>query len=194
MGVALGSCVGVVGDGLGRLPPDASEWPGLLAPARATFEPVADVLQGSCGTLDCHGQIGRNLRLYGGRGLRWDPRDNSADNPTTAREYDESYWSVIGLEPEVMSAVVRDHGLDPQRLTMVRKARGLEKHKGGLLFETGDDQDRCLVSWVGGAIDRAACDRVLHPAREANAASGHPSMGPVGPADAVRDSQEEARW
>jgi hypothetical protein len=130
---------------------------GLLAPSRAAFPPVDDVLQASCGTLDCHGQVGRNLRLYGGRGLRLAPQDNSADDPTTAREYDESYWSIIGLEPEVLSDVVRDQGRSPERLTMVRKARGTEKHKGGQLFMAGDVRDRCLLSWLAGAVDEAAC-------------------------------------
>jgi hypothetical protein len=124
---------------------------------------VADVLQRSCGTLDCHGQVGRGLRLYGGRGLRLDPRGNSADAPTSVAEYDESYWSVVGLEPELLSAVVQDHGRLPERLTMVRKARGVEKHKGGTLLMAGDAQDRCLLSWLAGALERATCDEVLHP-------------------------------
>jgi hypothetical protein len=152
--VALGSCTGTVQD---VDPPPAVAGGGLLAPSRATFAPVDDVLQASCGTLDCHGQAGRNLRLYGGRGLRLDPQNNSADDPTTPREYDESYWSVIGLEPELMSDVVRDHGRSPQRLTMVRKARDTEKHKGGRLFVEGDVRDRCLVSWLAGAVDADAC-------------------------------------
>src|SRR4051794_14590983 len=92
-------CNAVVGDT--NTPQPRSGGPGavLAAPERATFAPVDDVLQASCGTLDCHGQVGRNLRLYGGRGLRWSPQGNSADDPTTPAEYDESYWSVIGLEP-----------------------------------------------------------------------------------------------
>jgi hypothetical protein len=131
----------------------------LAAPARASFVPVDDVLQASCGTLDCHGQVGRSLRLYGGRGLRWSSTMNSADDPTTPEEYDQSYWSVIGLEPEVMSDVVNDHGARPERLTMVRKARNLEHHKGGKLFDAGDDRDRCLTSWLAGALDGDACMR-----------------------------------
>jgi hypothetical protein len=132
----------------------------LLAPERATFNPLGDMLQTTCGTLDCHGQIGRNLRLYGARGLRLDPKDNSAENPTTVREYDQSYWSVIGLEPETTSDVVADHGADPDRLTIFRKARGTERHKGGQLFSVGDPGDRCLLSWFAGKVDVAACKQV----------------------------------
>jgi len=81
---------GIVGDPL-TLPPHSGA-PGttLAAPERATFEPVDDVLQATCGTLDCHGQLGRALRLYGGRGLRLAPTDNPADDPTTPAEYDRS--------------------------------------------------------------------------------------------------------
>lgn len=137
----------------------------LRAPPRGMFEPVADVLQTSCGTLDCHGQVGRNLRLYGARGLRLDATANPADGETTPREYDESYWSVVGLEPDVMSLVVADSGRRPQRLLLVRKAIGLEKHKGGSLFSTGDDGYSCLVSWIAGQVDLAACKRQSEIAR-----------------------------
>jgi hypothetical protein len=146
-----------VGDPLTPPPTSGGADSTLAAPVRATFEPVDDVLQATCGTLDCHGQLGRNLRLYGGRGLRLSPRGNPADDPTTPEEYDRSYWSVIGLEPEIMSDVVNDHGRLPERLTIVRKARELEHHKGGKLFVTGDDRDRCLTSWLAGQLDLAAC-------------------------------------
>ena len=151
------ACMGSVGDPL-TLPPHSGA-PGttLAAPARASYEPVHDVLQTTCGTLDCHGQVGRNLRLYGGRGLRLRSTDNPADNPTTHEEYDQSYWSVIGLEPEIMSDVVMDGGARPDRLTLVRKARNMEHHKGGQLFVAGDDRDRCLTSWLAGALDLVAC-------------------------------------
>jgi hypothetical protein len=129
----------------------------LLAPERSTFPPVGDMLEATCGTLDCHGQVGRNLRLYGARGLRLDPKDNPADNVTTTREYDESYWSVIGLEPEILSAVVAAHGSGAERLTLVRKPRELDAHKGGKLMAAGDARDRCLLSWLAGATSAAAC-------------------------------------
>lgn len=132
----------------------------LLAPERATFDRVDDMLQTTCGTLDCHGQIGRNLRLYGARGLRLDPKGNSAEGSTTAREYDQSYWSVIGLEPEITSSVVADKGAQPERLALFRKARGVERHKGGTLCPPGSAGDRCLVSWMAGKVDLAACKEV----------------------------------
>jgi hypothetical protein len=132
----------------------------LEAPPRDSFETVADALQVSCGTLDCHGQAGRNLRLYGARGLRLDPRATSAEGTTTPAEYEATFWSLVGLEPETLSAVVREQGTDPLRLTFMRKARGAEQHKGGALMKRGDDLDVCLTSWLGGAVMTPACEAI----------------------------------
>lgn len=127
-------------------------------PDRASFPPVADLLVHRCGTLDCHGTRYRNLRLYGYEGLRLAPGDKPSAKPnTTTAEYDEDFTSVIGLEPEVMSEVVASGGANPERLTLVRKARGAEDHKGGAQMKEGDDQDRCLTSWLAGHTDAAAC-------------------------------------
>jgi prepilin-type processing-associated H-X9-DG protein len=77
------SCTGIVGDAS----PDFT----LLVPPRNGFESVADAMQPSCGTLDCHGQPDRNLRLYGGRGLRLDPVKASKDGDTDPAEYDHRH-------------------------------------------------------------------------------------------------------
>jgi hypothetical protein len=127
-------------------------------PDRASFPPVADLLVHRCGTLDCHGQTSRNMRLYGSIGLRLDPADRPVSKgQTTSAEYDEDYASVVGLEPEVMSGVVADGGAGPERLTLIRKARGTEHHKGGTLWNEGDPQDRCVTSWLAGQTDVADC-------------------------------------
>ena len=138
---------------------------GLQMPDPTTFAQVDDALQPSCGTLDCHGQSSRNLRLYGGRGLRLDPQGNSADEPTTDAEYHASFSSLTGLEPEALAAVVLSGGQDPERLSLVRKARGVERHKGGTQMLPGDALDRCLLSWLAGAVDGEACVRVANAPR-----------------------------
>ena len=56
-----------------------------------------------------------------------------------------------------MSEVVASHGAHPELLTFVRKARGLEAHKGGALITPGDDQDVCITSWLSGQTDTTAC-------------------------------------
>jgi hypothetical protein len=60
-----------------------------------------------------------------------------------------------------MSAVVAGHGENPDLLTFVRKARGLEPHKGGKLITLGDDQDQCITSWLAGSTDTIACTNAL---------------------------------
>lgn len=146
-------CDGQIGDGGGT----AGVQRELLAPSRAGFERVADAMQPHCGTLDCHGQAGRNLRLFGGRGLRLLAGANPLAGDTTPEEYDATFWSVVGLEPETMSAVVADKGADPERLSLIRKARGHERHKGGTLMNAGDALDQCLLSWLAGALSDAPC-------------------------------------
>jgi hypothetical protein len=138
--------------------PAAADQAPLQAPPRAGFESVADALVATCGTLDCHGQAGRNLRLYGGHGLRLASADDPGGKPTTHAEYHATYWSTIGLEPEILDQVVREGGASSDRLMMVRKARGEVKHKGGTLMQSGDGLDRCLQRWLAGQPDDAICE------------------------------------
>jgi len=136
----------------------------LSVPSRADFPPVADAMQLSCGTLDCHGQVGRNLRLYGRYGLRLDPTYDPLTQQTSDAEYDASYASVVGLEPEAMSSVVQHHS-GPDALAMVRKSRGTELHKGGQLVNPGDPLDSCMVGWLVGAPDATACNTFVNAPR-----------------------------
>ena len=138
------SCAGVGGDPSTELT--------LMVPPRQGFESVADAMQPSCGTLDCHGQPDRNLRLFGGRGLRLDPAKSSKDGDTDSAEYDANYWSVVALEPEILSTVVADGGQDPERWILIRKGRGTTRHKGGTLMQPNDDLDQCIVEWLKGNI------------------------------------------
>jgi hypothetical protein len=144
-------------------PASDARFSGLL-PDRASFPEVAQVLVRYCGTLDCHGSRARNLRLYGSEGLRW----ASSDRPQTPTcssddEFTQDYASIVGLEPELLSAVVADHGTSPERLSLIRKARGQEAHKGGTPIHEGDAADRCLVSWLADRTDLDACLSALPP-------------------------------
>jgi hypothetical protein len=133
----------------------------------ASFGPVANFLDHRCGSLDCHGNPARNLVVWGCEGLRLEPYDApicgraQGGKPTTSDEHQATYRSLVGLEPTVMSAVVADHGQDPDLLTFVRKARGEEAHKGGALVTPGDDQDVCITSWLAGATDTIACANAI---------------------------------
>lgn len=143
--------------------PDGSARVAIVVPSATSFPAVATLLEQSCGTLDCHGQVGRNLRLYGVVGLRLAVTDVPGGRATTADELDSDYESVVGLEPEILAEVVQDGGAQPERLTLIRKARGTEHHKGGALIAPGDAQDQCLTSWLAGSVNQAACaDAVAH--------------------------------
>jgi hypothetical protein len=138
---------------------------GIVAPSEAEdqFGPVGDFLDHRCGSLDCHGQVGRNLQIWGCEGMRLDPNDIPSctrllgGQRTTVAEHQATYRSLVGLEPTVMSLVVLDHGADPERLTFIRKARGIEPHAGGALIVAGDPQDVCITSWLAGSTDTTAC-------------------------------------
>jgi len=132
----------------------------LDAPSRNDFPDVGNALELRCGTLDCHGQVGRNLRLYGYGGLRLSATETPNGDPTTDQEIAACYDSVVGLEPETLSEVVT-HRVDPDQLTLVRKMRGIELHKGGQQARQGDDLDRCVVLWLTAQYDPVSCADVI---------------------------------
>jgi hypothetical protein len=181
-GVASGLVVGLVGlvgsvSGCSTAPSNARITLDMPHSSEAAFGPVANFLDHRCGSLDCHGNIARNLRVWGCEGLRLLPTDAPICNgrlggrATTPDEHAATYRSLVGLEPTVMSAVVVDNGQDPDLLTFVRKARGEESHKGGALIMPGDDQDRCITSWLEGATDTSACGNAI----------SEPNFPPVAP-------------
>jgi hypothetical protein len=136
-------------------------------------------LDARCGTLDCHGTTQRDMVLYGFEGVRLDTRTDPSEpvplpgsQDTTIDELVADYHSVVGVEPEILTAVVLDGGAHPERLTLIRKARGTESHKGNRLWSEGDDADVCVTSWLASKVDTAACARALM------AVEGRPCVGP----------------
>lgn len=133
---------------------------GDAGPSRAQFEFVAPVLSRRCGSIDCHGSIYRNMRVYGYGGLRLGPAGKVTPmSPMldTPDEIDATYDSVVGLEPEVMRTVVEQGGAGVERLTFVRKGRGTEDHKGNKRLNA--DSDLCVTSWLANHVDEDACRR-----------------------------------
>jgi len=170
-----------------------------------SFGPLGDYLDHRCGSLDCHGQQGRNLRIWGCEGMRLDAgmipvcnRTVPGGGRTSVQEHQATYRSLVGLEPQVMSEVYAGcngqlveagvaayppaSSCHPELLTFVQKARGAEAHKGGQLICTEppcppavpnpayplqtangtvmtDPQDVCIVSWLEGATNQAACQQ-----------------------------------
>ena len=109
---------------------------------------VSVVFEVRCGSLDCHGSIARNLRIYSQNGLRL---DNDAGNSpgvgaTTLDEVNANYYSITLLEPELMNNVI--NGGDPEGLLLLKKPLGIENHKGGAQLRREDDAYNCIHSWL----------------------------------------------
>lgn len=113
-------------------------------------------LENQCGTLDCHGQVGRPLRLYSVDGLR-EPNDAglvSGAGAETSGEIYANFLSVISLQPEETNRVVL--GLDPPtEMLLVQKPMGLVSHKGGIRIVPGDPMYLCLTSWLEASSGQA---------------------------------------
>lgn len=116
-------------------------------------------LEKQCGTLDCHGQVGRPFRLFSAGGLRArnDAGSISGIGGDTPDEIYANYVSLVGLEPEEMSRVVAGED-PPTELLVVKKPRGAEGHKGGIRIVEGDPEDLCLTGWLGAPSGAATFD------------------------------------
>lgn len=143
----------------------ALERPPAATRARlAPFETlVSPVFEKHCGSLDCHGGIGRNLRIYSSNGLRL-PNDaglRTGAGDTTSEERLANYHAILGLEPERTEEVFA--GGDPYELLVLKKPLAIESHKGGQPIRRGDDSETCIVSWLRASeqnpIDLNACTR-----------------------------------
>ncbi len=134
-------------------------------PASFRENGVSTVFEKRCGSLDCHGSLSRNLRIYSSGGLRL---PNDAGNApgigdTTLEEQNANYDSILFLEPEKMNDVIGSNG-DPDGLLLIKKPEGVESHKGGAQLKKGDPADKCIRSWLTEnpvdmttAIDKGSC-------------------------------------
>lgn len=84
------------------------------------------------------------------------PDDNRGAR--VAAEVNANYDGIVALEPESLAVVIGEGGRDPERLTLVAKARALQNHKGGSVMKPGDPIDDCITSWLRGNV---AADRCL---------------------------------
>ena len=158
--------------------PDANRFTAIQAPDYNQFKGNAAMnqvgphafMERRCATLDCHGQVGRPLRLYSAQGLRFpdDAQNAPGGAGITETELAANYQAIIGLQPEQISRVVLDPTNNPpQSLILVSKPRGCvdptstpgctERHKGGQVIFPGDDADSCLTSWLQGSVDYGKC-------------------------------------
>ena len=152
--------------GSGCIPAADQKATDSLCPSEDNFEIVSQVYERRCGTLDCHGQATRPFRVYGRDGLR-KPATGLGGGyvsggmvATTQDEIDSNYYSACGLEPERMANVVAGKQT-VDTLTLVRKPRLEEAHKGGEVLPKGSLGDACILSWIAGAVDVPSCDAEL---------------------------------
>ncbi len=138
--------------------PDTAGRVDPIGPNRDDFKLVAPMLVRRCGSTDCHGSSFRNFRLYGYGGQRLAAADRP-DFPALIQpdELRFDYDAVIGIEPEIMRDVVQANGAGFDRLSLVRKGRNEEDHKGGQRIEPGDPADTCLLTWLSNTTNAAAC-------------------------------------
>lgn len=124
-----------------------------------SFDIVSDALVYQCGTLDCHGNAFRNMRLYGYGGLRLDDTFHPDSRPSFRfpAEVRRNYESIVSVEPEKFIEVVSQGGREPERLAIVAKARALQNHKGGPVMKPGDPIDTCITSWLAKNVDVESC-------------------------------------
>ncbi len=151
------------------------------------FKPVSNVLERRCGTLDCHGEYARPLRIYGQNGLRLATQEELDPNiakendtvaggkGTTDAEVELNWRSVCGLEPERTAQVVAGL-LAPEELMLVRKPLqqegNIEKHKGGQLFFSGGPGHVCVSCWLRGFPENVVECQDARAGCEAAVASG----------------------
>ena len=118
------------------------------SPGGAPNAGVQGMLAAKCATLDCHGEVGRSLRIFSQNGLRI--ADDSGNVPgvqaTTPEEIFANFTSTISW-PRRTSKVFANQD-DPHVLILLRKPLGLERHKGGQVLASGDPGDVCLTSWL----------------------------------------------
>jgi hypothetical protein len=140
----------------------------ITCPTEENFRAVSSVLERRCGTLDCHGVLARPLRIYGQYGLRrpqapveglpfdYDEYFTGGEVSTTDAEVADNYLAACALEPELMVSVLS--GEEPaEALTLVRKPRLEEAHKGGKIWDGTTKGDACLLSWIAGEVQPEPC-------------------------------------
>jgi hypothetical protein len=146
---------------------DANAISQLALPDRDQYvtQGVSTFMEKRCGALDCHGQVGRPLRIYSANGLRKNfvkgVRDNRATQPD---ELLENYFATVGLEPEEITIARVTEGKFDDFL-LLKKPLGIEgggvRHKGGPVLRSTDPGFDCLITWMAGKVDKTKCEAAL---------------------------------
>ena len=84
--------------------------------------------------------------------------DRRAGDDTTPAEYDATYQSLVGLEPEIMAAVA-DEARRPRGSPSSANRAAPKSTRAATISAAGDELDRCFTTWLSGSVDRDAAMR-----------------------------------
>lgn len=131
----------------------------LAIPDAAYYEANVQVVVGySCGSLDCHGDEGRPLRIYARDGLRMSAE--LRDQPVTAMEAEENTLAFAGVDP---TAADPDHHVAV--LKPLAESEGGLPHVGEDVWDSRmDDAYVCVRDWL--ASDLVSADVCARAAAE----------------------------
>jgi hypothetical protein len=125
----------------------------IAQPDEATYDRlVHPIFEQTCGSTDCHGKAPRGLRVYGAKALRL-PNETGS---TSAAEIRATYESIVGLLNTFLAAQPRTKD-EAYHLLVLAKPLQLERHRGGISLRKGEPAEQCILSWLLGPIDEAAC-------------------------------------
>ena len=154
--VAIAIGVGLAACTLDDPGPIALSSSGGLADFSTYVQPVLEV---GCASLDCHGNAGRPLRLYGRNGLRLEVELRGED--ASDEEMLRNIEAIDGLDPAASQVEDRLLLLKP----LAVGAGGLHHIGGDLWPDQSDPVYRCFHAWLrAGVADdagRAVCTEVL---------------------------------
>lgn len=163
IGVWIAALGGVAGSSACSV--DSSAISPVVLPNRDQFMEaggVSEFMEQRCGALDCHGQIGRPLRLYSARGLRMKDGEGGARDisGTTNAERLANYFSVVGLEPEDITSSRLSEGAYTDFL-LLKKPLGIDqggvRHKGGSVLRSTDPGFDCIALWIADKYNKQKC-------------------------------------
>ncbi len=124
---------------------DSSEQPVAQGDRESYAQFVQPYVGLGCGSLDCHGEGGRALRLYAEDGLRL--FDELRGEPISDDEIDRNVASFAGVSPDASS--VADHLALTKGLAV---AAGGFAHVGGEIWDTTNEPGyQCLLAWLSNA-------------------------------------------
>jgi len=136
---------------------------GLFVDTKGTPADFANFVQRSlgsrCGSLDCHGDIDRPLRIYARNGLRL--RADLRGRDESMSELTANILSIVGIDPE--QDTLQDHLLLLKPLSV--SAGGIDHVGGDVFADQRDGLYRCLHAWLRAGVQdddgKTACAAAL---------------------------------